>query len=194
MTANGWLQIAMFFVLILICANPLGSFIATVIEGRKNFLTPVLSPVERLIYRLCGVKQDEEQHWTRYAGALLAFSLFSALLLYVMQRLQKWLAFHPPGFSQDNVSPALGFNTANSFVTNTNWQSYTPETTISYFIQMGGLTVHNFTSAAAGLAIAIALVRGFARQSLKTIGNFWVDMTRATLYVLMPIAIIAALV
>jgi K+-transporting ATPase ATPase A chain len=194
MTANGWLQIAIFFALILICAKPLGSFIATVIEGRKNFLTPVLSPVERLIYRICGVKEDEEQHWTRYAGALLAFSLFSALLLYVMQRLQKWLPFNPQGFSQDNVSPDLGFNTANSFVTNTNWQSYIPETTISYFIQMGGLTVHNFTSAAAGLAIAIALVRGFARQSIKTVGNFWVDMTRATLYILMPISIIAALV
>ncbi len=194
MTANGWLQIAIFFVLILICAKPLGSFIATVIEGRKNFLTPVLGPVERLIYRICGVKEDEEQHWTRYAGALLAFSLFSALLLYVMQRMQRWLPFNPQGFSQDNVSPDLGFNTANSFVTNTNWQSYVPETTISYFVQMGGLTVHNFTSAAAGLAIAIALVRGFARQSIKTVGNFWVDMTRSTLYILMPISIVAALV
>jgi potassium-transporting ATPase potassium-binding subunit len=194
MTANGWLQIAIFFALILICVKPLGSFIATVIEGRKNFLTPVLGPVERLIYRICGVKEDEEQHWTRYAGALLAFSLFSALLLYVMQRMQRWLPFNPQGFSQDNVSPDLGFNTANSFVTNTNWQSYIPETTISYFIQMGGLTVHNFTSAAAGLAIAIALVRGFARQSIKTVGNFWVDMTRSTLYILMPISIIAALV
>src|SRR5579863_5572281 len=194
MTANGWLQIAIFFALILVCVKPLGSFIATVIEGRKNFLTPVLGPVERVIYRICGVREDEEQHWTRYAGALLAFSLFSALLLYVFQRLQKWLPFNPQGFSQDNVSPDLGFNTANSFVTNTNWQSYIPETTISYFIQMGGLTVHNFTSAAAGLAIAIALVRGFARQSIKTVGNFWVDMTRSTLYILMPISIIAALV
>ena len=194
MTANGWLQIAIFFALILICAKPLGSFIATVIEGRKNFLTPVLGPVERLIYRICGVKEDEEQHWTRYAGALLAFSLFSALLLYAMQRLQRWLPFNPQGFTQDNVSPDLGFNTANSFVTNTNWQNYIPETTLSYFIQMGGLTVHNFTSAAAGLAIAIALVRGFARQSIKTVGNFWVDMTRSTLYILMPISIVAALV
>jgi potassium-transporting ATPase potassium-binding subunit len=194
MTANGWLQIAIFFALILVCAKPLGSFIATVIEGRKNFLTPVLGPVERLIYRICGVKADEEQHWTRYAGALLAFSLFSALLLYVMQRMQRWLPFNPQGFSQDNVSPDLGFNTANSFVTNTNWQSYIPETTISYFVQMGGLTVHNFTSAAAGLAIAIALVRGFARQSIKTVGNFWVDLTRSTFYILMPISIMAALV
>jgi potassium-transporting ATPase potassium-binding subunit len=194
MTANGWLQIAIFFALILVCVKPLGSFIATVIEGRKNFLTPVLGPVERVIYRICGVKEDEEQHWTRYAGALLAFSLFSALLLYAMQRLQKWLPFNPQGFSQDNVSPDLGFNTSVSFVTNTNWQSYTPETTLSYFVQMAGLTVHNFTSAAAGLAIAIALVRGFARQSIKTVGNFWVDMTRSTLYVLLPISIIAALV
>src|ERR1700722_1314459 len=194
MTVNGWLQIAIFFVLILACAKPLGSFIATVIEGRKNFLTPVLGPVERVIYRICGVNENEEHHWTRYAGALLAFSLFSALLLYAMQRLQRWLPFNPQGFSQDNVSPDLGFNTSVSFVTNTNWQSYVPETTLSYFVQMAGLTVHNFTSAAAGLAIAIALVRGFARQSIKTVGNFWVDMTRSTLYILMPISIIAALV
>lgn len=194
MTTNGWLQIAIFFLLILACAKPLGSFIATVIEGRRNFLTPVLGPVERVIYRICGVTENEEQHWTRYAGALLAFSLFSALLLYAMQRLQRWLPFNPQGFSQDNVSPDLDFNTSVSFVTNTNWQSYVPETTISYFVQMAGLTVHNFTSAAAGLAVAIALVRGFARQSIKTVGNFWVDMTRATLYVLLPISIVAALV
>src|SRR5580692_9740261 len=194
MTANGWLQIAIFFALILICVKPLGSFIATVIEGRKNFLTPVLSPVERLIYRLCGVKEDEEQHWTRYAGALLAFSAFSALLLYAMQRLQKWLPFNPQGFSQDNVSPDLAFNTAASFDTNTNWQSYVPETTLSYFVQMAGLTVHNFLSAAAGLGIAIAVVRGFARQSIKTIGNFWADLTRGTLYILLPISIVAALI
>jgi K+-transporting ATPase ATPase A chain len=194
MTANGWLQIAIFFALILVCVKPLGSFIATMIEGRKNFLTPVLGPVERLIYRICGVNETEEQHWTRYAGALLAFSAFSALLLYAFQRLQLWLPFNPQGFSAGNVSPDLDFNTSVSFVTNTNWQSYTPEATLSYFVQMAGLTVHNFTSAAAGLAIAIALVRGFARQSVKTIGNFWVDMTRATLYVLLPISIIAALV
>ncbi len=194
MTSNGWLQIAIFFLLILACVKPLGSFIATIIEGRKNYLSPVLGPLERLIYRICGVTENEEQHWTRYAGALLAFSLFSALLLYAMQRLQRWLPFNPQGFSQDNVSPDLGFNTSVSFVTNTNWQSYVPETTISYFIQMAGLTVHNFTSAAAGLAVAIALVRGFARQSIKTVGNFWVDMTRATLYVLLPISLIAALV
>ena len=194
MTTNGWLQIAIFFLLILACVKPLGSFIATVIEGRKNFLSPILGPVERLIYRICGVTETEEQHWTRYAGALLAFSAFSALLLYAIQRLQVWLPFNPQGYGAGNVSPDLDFNTSVSFVTNTNWQSYIPETTISYFVQMGGLTVHNFTSAAAGLAVAIALVRGFARQSIKTVGNFWVDMTRATLYVLLPISIIAALV
>jgi potassium-transporting ATPase potassium-binding subunit len=194
MTTNGWLQIAIFFLLILACVKPLGSFIATVIEGRRNFLTPVLGPLERLIYRICGVTETEEQHWTRYAGALLAFSAFSALLLYAIQRLQLWLPFNPQGYGAGNVSPDLDFNTSVSFVTNTNWQSYVPETTLSYFVQMGGLTVHNFTSAAAGLAVAIALVRGFARQSIKTVGNFWVDMTRATLYVLLPISIVAALV
>jgi len=194
MTTNGWFQIAIFFLLILACVKPLGSFIATVIEGRKNFLTPVLGPVERLIYRICGVTETEEQHWTRYAGALLAFSAFSALLLYAIQRLQQFLPFNPQGYGAGNVSPDLDFNTSVSFVTNTNWQSYIPETTISYFVQMGGLTVHNFTSAAAGLAVAIALVRGFARQSIKTVGNFWVDMTRSTLYILLPISIVAALV
>ena len=198
MTVNGWLQIALFFLLILACTKPLGAFIATVIEGKKNFLTPVLGPLERLIYKLCGVKRDaqnqpEEQHWTRYAGAMLAFSGFSIVLLYAMQRLQRWLPFNPLGLGAGNVSPDLAFNTANSFGTNTNWQSYVPETTISYFIQMAGLTVHNFLSAAAGLAIAIALVRGFARQSVKTIGNFWADLTRATLYILLPLSILAAL-
>src|SRR5471030_1937484 len=136
MTANGWIQISLFFLLILACTKPLGSFIATVIEGKRNFLTPVLGPVERLIYKICGVKRDEqgqpeEQHWTRYAGALLAFSAFSVVLLYAIQRLQRWLPFNPQGLSADNVSPDLAFNTANSFGTNTNWQSYVPETTIS---------------------------------------------------------------
>ena len=199
MTGNGWLQIALFFLLIALCAKPLGSFIASVMEGRKTFLSPVLVPVERLIYRICGVRLDsngqpEEQHWMRYAGALLGFSAFSAVLLYAMQRLQVWLPFNPQAFSQNNVSPDLAFNTSVSFTTNTNWQSYTPEQTLSYFVQMAGLTVHNFLSAAAGLGIAMALVRGFARQSVKTIGNFWADMTHATLYVLLPISIVAALI
>ena len=199
MTPNGWLQIAVFFLLILACAKPLGTFIAAVMEGKQTFLTPVLTPFEKLIYRLCGVTltaegQPEEQHWTAYAAALLAFSAISALLLYAMQRLQGWLPFNPLGLNQNNVSPDLAFNTAISFSTNTNWQSYVPETTLSYFVQMAGLTMHNFLSAAAGLAIAVALVRGFARHSVQTIGNFWADLTRATLYILLPLSLVAALV
>jgi K+-transporting ATPase ATPase A chain len=199
MTANGWLQIAVFFALIIACAKPLGLFITRVMEGGRNFLSPVLGPVERLIYKLCGVKLDsqgqpEEQHWTRYAASLLAFSAFSAVLLYAIQRLQIWFPFNPLGLSAGNVSPDLAFNNAASFATNTNWQSYVPETTLSYFVQMAGLTVHNFLSAAAGLGIALALVRGFARSSAKTVGNFWADLTRATLYILLPISIVAALV
>ena len=199
MTANGWLQIAIFFALIVACAKPLGTFITNVMEGRKTWLSPVLGPVERLIYRICGVKLDaqrqpEEQHWTRYAAGLLAFSAFSALLLYAIQRLQVLLPFNPQGYSAGNVSPDLAFNTSVSFTTNTNWQSYVPETTLSYFVQMTGLTMHNFLSAAAGLGIAMALIRGFARQSVKTIGNFWADLTRGTLYILLPISIVAALV
>jgi len=199
MTANGWIQIAIFFALILACVKPLGTYIANLMEGRQNRLSPVLGPVERSIYRVCLVRLDaeekpEEQHWTRYAGSLLAFSAFSAVLLYAIQRLQVLLPFNPQGLSAINVSPDLAFNTAASFTTNTNWQSYVPETTLSYFVQMAGLTVHNFLSAAAGLAIAVALVRGFARHSVQTIGNFWADMTRATLYLLLPISVIAALV
>ena len=194
MTANGWLQIAAFFLLIVACAKPLGIFIDNVMEGRRTWLTPVLRPIERLIYKLCFVDESQEQHWVRYAGALLAFSAFSAVLLYAIERLQLWLPFNPQGYSAGNVSPDLAFNTSASFDTNTNWQSYVPETTLSYFVQMAGLTVHNFLSAAAGIAVAVALVRGFARQSVKTIGNFWVDLTRTTLYILMPISVIAALV
>jgi K+-transporting ATPase ATPase A chain len=199
MTASGWLQIAIFFALILVCAKPLGAYIALVMEGRRVWLSPLLGPVERLLYRICGVRLDsagqpEEQHWTRYAGAVLAFSAFSAMLLYAIQRLQVWFPFNPLGLSQNNVSPDLAFNTAVSFTTNTNWQSYVPETTLSYFVQMAGLTVHNFLSAAAGLGIAVALVRGFARHSTKTIGNFWADLTRAILYVLLPLSLAAALV
>jgi K+-transporting ATPase ATPase A chain len=194
MTANGWLQIAVFFLLIVACAKPLGIFIDNVMEGRRTWLSPLLRPFERLIYKLCLVDETQEQHWTRYAGALLAFSAFSAVLLYAIQRLQLWFPFNPQAYSAGNVSPDLAFNTSASFDTNTNWQSYVPETTLSYFVQMAGLTVHNFLSAAAGVAIAIALVRGFARHSIKTIGNFWVDLTRATLYIFMPISVVAALV
>jgi K+-transporting ATPase ATPase A chain len=199
MTTNGWLQIALFFLLILLTAKPLGIYIEAVMEGRRTWLSPVLLPIERFLYRICGVRRGsdglpEEQHWTRYAGGVLAFSAFSAVLLYAIQRLQIWFPFNPLGLSQNNVSPDLAFNTSVSFTTNTNWQSYVPESTLSYFVQMAGLTVHNFVSAAAGLAIAIALVRGFARHSVKTIGNFWADLTRSTLYILLPISFVVALV
>src|SRR5579884_1292589 len=193
MTSNGWFQIAFFFVLIVASAKPLGSFIANVIEGRKTFLSPILGPLERLVYKLCGIDPAQEQRWTQYTAALLAFSAFSRILLYALQRLQGFLPFNPQHYGAGSVSPDLAFNTSASFGTNTNWQSYTPETTLSYLVQMAGLTVHNFLSAAAGLAIAIALVRGFARQSIKTIGNFWADLTRSTLYILMPMSLIAAI-
>lgn len=199
MTSNGWLQIAIFFALVVACTKPLGIFIANVMEGRGTWLSPVLRPFENLIYKLCGVRRGDdglpaEQTWTRYAASLLAFSAFSTLLLYAMQRLQILLPFNPRGFSANTVSPDLAFNTAVSFNTNTNWQNYVPETTLSYFVQMAGLTVHNFLSAAAGLGIAMALVRGFARHSVQTIGNFWADLTRATLYILLPLSFVIALV
>jgi K+-transporting ATPase ATPase A chain len=194
MTFNGWLQITIFFVLILACAKPLGIYMTAVYEGRKTWLRPVLRPMELLFYKLCGVNHEEEQHWTAYAGGLLIFSLVSMLVLYAIQRLQLFFPFNPQHYGAGSVSPDLDFNTSASFTTNTNWQSYVPETTLSYFVQMAGLTVHNFTSAAAGMAIAIALTRGFARQSAKTIGNFWVDLTRGILYILLPLSIIAALI
>ncbi len=194
MTVNGWLQIALFFGLVLACTKPLGLFIAAVIENRRTWLTPVLRPVERLVYAASGINPEEEQHWTRYAGALLVFSLSGGVLLYALQRLQGLLPFNPQHYGAGSVSPDLAFNTSVSFITNTNWQSYVPETTFSYFVQMTGLTVHNFVSAATGLAVAIALVRGFARQSVKSVGNFWVDLTRATLYILLPLSIILAVV
>jgi K+-transporting ATPase ATPase A chain len=192
MTLNGWLQISIFFLLVLACVKPLGSYIAAVMEGRTNFLSKVLRPFERLIYRLCAVDESKEQSWLIYAASLLAFSLVSGLLLYAIERLQQFLPFNPQGFGP--MSPDLSFNTAWSFTTNTNWQAYTPESTMGYFIQMAGLTVHNFLSAAAGMGCAMVLVRGFSRHSVKTVGNFWVDLTRATLYVLMPISIVAALI
>ena len=194
MTFNGWLQITVFFVLILACAKPLGIYMTAVYEGRRTFTRPLLQPLERLFYKLCGVRENEEQHWTAYAGALLIFSLVSMLILYAIQRLQLWFPFNPQHYGAGSVSPDLDFNTAASFTTNTNWQSYVPETTLSYFVQMAGLTVHNFTSAAAGMAIAIALTRGFARHSAQTIGNFWVDLTRGILYILLPLSIVAALI
>src|ERR1700728_1779049 len=193
MTSAGVLQIVLFFALILVCVKPLGAFMANVFEGRRTFLHPVLRWLEVLTYKVAGVREDVEQRWTQYTASVLAFSVFGFLLVYLLQRIQAYLPLNPQNFGTPNVTPDLAFNTAVSFLTNTNWQSYVPESTLSYFVQMAALTVQNFVSAAAGLAIAIAVIRGFARHEVRTLGNFWVDMTRGTLYLLLPISFIAAL-
>ncbi len=193
MTSAGVLQILLFFLLVLACAKPLGAYMARVFDGQRTFLHPVLRWLEVLTYKVTGVREDVEQRWTHYTAALLSFSLFGFLITFLLQRLQGVLPFNPQGFGAGNVTPDLAFNTATSFVTNTNWQAYSGESTVSYFVQMAALTVQNFASAAAGIAIAVALIRGFARQERRTIGNFWVDVTRATVYVLLPIAIVSAL-
>ncbi|MDR3525714.1 MAG: potassium-transporting ATPase subunit KdpA [Rhizomicrobium sp.] len=192
MTINALLQIALFAALVTLSVKPLGGYMAALFQGERTFLSPIFGPVERLIYRLCGIRADEEQHWTGYALAMLAFSIAGFSLLYAILRCQAYLPFNPQGLP--NVTPDLAFNTAVSFITNTNWQSYSGESTLSYFTQMVGLTTHNFVSAATGIALAIALIRGFARRSAKTVGNFWVDLTRTTLYVLLPLAFVMALV
>jgi K+-transporting ATPase ATPase A chain len=194
MTSIGILQILVFFGLILLVTKPVGLFMSRLFQGERTFLHPVLRPIEALVYRLCGVRDGEEQRWTQYAASLLSFSLFAFLFVYALQRLQGHLPLNPQGFGAAQVPPDLAFNTAISFTTNTNWQGYSGESTLSYLVQMAGLAVQNFVSAAAGIAVAIAVIRGFARQETDRIGNFWVDVTRATLYVLMPIAIVAALV
>jgi K+-transporting ATPase ATPase A chain len=193
MTSIGIVQILTFFVAIALATKPMGAFMAAVLEGRRTWLHPALRPLERAIYRLSGIGGASEQRWTQYAGALLAFSFASFLVLYLMQRAQGLLPSNPQGFSSDKVSPDLAFNTAISFMANTNWQAYSGENTLSYFVQMAGLTVQNFVSAAAGIAVAIAVIRGFARQQIHSIGNFWVDLTRATLYILLPISLLAAI-
>jgi potassium-transporting ATPase potassium-binding subunit len=193
MTSIGILQIAIFFGLILVCTKPLGSYMAKVFEGQRTFIHPVLRWLEVLTYKVIGVKENVEQRWTTYTAALLSFTIFGFLLTYLLQRLQGVLPFNPQHFGAANIPPDLAFNTATSFVTNTNWQAYSGESTLSYFVQMAVLAVQNFASAAAGIAVAVALIRGFARQEKKTIGNFWVDVTRATVYVLLPISILAAL-
>ena len=185
MTLNGWLQIALYCVVITLLAKPFGAYMTKVFAGERNLLSPVLGPLERGIYRLCGVDPKQEQHWVTYAVAMLFFSAAGFVTLYALQRLQAVLPFNPAG--QSGVEQSLAFNTSVSFVTNTNWQSYVPETTMSYLTQMAGLTVHNFVSAATGIALAIALIRGFARRSAQTVGNFWADLTRCTLYILLPI-------
>ena len=191
MSANGWVQIALFCVVVIAITKPLGGYMTRVFSGERTTLTPVLRPLERLIYRLCGVSETDEQHWTVYAVAMLAFSLAGFITLYLMQRFQAALPFNPQHLPA--VGGHLAFNTAISFVSNTNWQSYTPETTVSYLVQMAGLTVHNFVSAATGIALAVALIRGFARRSAQSIGSFWVDLTRCTLYVLLPVSVVVGL-
>jgi potassium-transporting ATPase potassium-binding subunit len=192
-TSNGLIQILIYFLILLAITKPVGTYIARIFAGERNFLHPVLRWLEVLVYKLSGVREDVEQRWTQYAGALLSFSVFGFLLAYVLQRVQAYLPLNPQNFGTPNVTPDLAFNTALSFVTNTNWQSYSGESTLSYFVQMTALTVQNFVSGAAGVAIAIALVRGFARQQMKTIGNFWVDLTRAALYLFLPLSLVGAL-
>ena len=192
MTLNGWLQIALYVGVLLLCVKPLGLYMARVFNGERTCLDPVMRPVERLIYKVSGVDPRQEQHWTTYTAAMLLFSLASFVLLYALQRLQHVLPLNPQGF--DPPSPDSAFNTAVSFTSNTNWQSYSGESTMSYLSQMAGLTVQNFVSAAVGIVLAIALIRGFARRSAQTVGNFWVDLVRTTLWVLLPLSFIFALV
>jgi K+-transporting ATPase ATPase A chain len=192
MIANAVVQVGIFFALVTLISVPLGLYMARVFAGERTFLDPVLRPVERAIYRFCGVHPGTEQDWIEYAVAMLLFSAVGMLLLYGMERLQYYLPLNPQKFGA--VAPDLAFNTAASFTTNTNWQAYGGESTMSYFTQMAGLAFHNFVSAAAGIAVAIAVIRGFVRRSGKTLGNFWVDLTRATLWVLLPISIVFALV
>jgi K+-transporting ATPase ATPase A chain len=192
MTINGWLQVALYCALVMLLTKPLGGYMTRVFAGERTPLSPVIRPVERGLYRLSGVDEQKEQHWVTYAMAMLAFSFAGFVSLYALQRLQAVLPLNPQHL--DAVSPDLAFNTSVSFVTNTNWQSYVPETTLSYLVQMAGLTVHNFVSAATGIALALALIRGFSRRSARSVGNFWVDMTRCTLYILMPVCIVVGLV
>ncbi len=192
MTFNGWLQIALYCVVIVLLVKPLGGYMTRVFTGERTFLSPVLGPLERVFYRLSGVDERRDQNWLAYAVSMLLFSLAGFISLYALMRLQAVLPFFNPA-GQPAVEEGLAFNTAMSFDTNTNWQSYVPETTMSYLVQMAGLTVHNFVSAATGIALAVALIRGFARRSARGIGNFWVDLVRCTLYILLPLSIVVGL-
>ncbi|PTM98959.1 potassium-transporting ATPase subunit KdpA [Mycoplana dimorpha] len=191
MITIGWLQICLLFLAVLIVVKPLGLYMARVFSGGRTMFSPVLAPVERGLYAAAGVHPAKEQGWLAYTLSMLAFSLIGFASLYTILRCQAWLPLNPQGFG--NVPPDLAFNTAVSFVTNTNWQNYAGETTMSHFSQMAGLTVHNFVSAATGIAMALAVTRAFARSAAATVGNFWVDLVRATLYVLLPIAVVIAL-
>ena len=191
MTSNGILQIVLYFVVLLALTKPMGAFLHKVFAGERTFLHPVLRPLEAAVYKVCGIDEAAEQRWTGYAAAMLLFSLAGMLMTYLLLRVQQWLPLNPQGLG--NVGADLSFNTAASFTTNTNWQFYTPESTMSYFSEMVALATHNFFSAAVGIVVAIAFVRGFARHSVNTLGNFWVDLTRCTLYVLLPLSVVGAL-
>jgi potassium-transporting ATPase potassium-binding subunit len=191
MTANGWLQFAIFSIVLILTVRPVGLYLVRVFEGQRTWLDPILRPVERLIYKLGGVNAEHEMNWRQYAFAILGFSAASMVLTYAIERLQAYLPWNPQGLAA--VGPDLAWNTAASFTTNTNWQFYTPEATMSYLTEMAGLATHNFFSAAVGIVVAIAIIRGIKRTSSGTIGNFWVDTTRALLYVLLPACVIYAL-
>ncbi len=187
-----WLQIVLYFVVLLALVKPLGSYMARVYQGQRTVLHPLMAPVERLIYRAGGIRPEAEMTWKQYACSVLLFNFIGIFVVYALQRLQGWLPLNPMGFGA--VSPDSSFNTAVSFGTNTNWQGYVPETTMSYLTQMAGLAVQNFFSAASGMAVLIALIRGFSRALAKGIGNFWVDMVRTTLYILLPLSFVVALI
>src|SRR6266536_556007 len=193
MTANGWFQIFLFLALVLLVTKPVGIFMTRVFNREKTFMDPLLRPLERLLYRVTGVDENHEMRWTEYAVSMLLFSLVSMIVLYGLERLQGYLPFNPQKFGAVNP-PALAFNTAASFTTNTNWQNYGGESTMSYFTQMAGLAYHNFMSAAVGIVLAIAFIRGIARRQMQTLGNFWVDLVRCNLWVLLPVCIVGALV
>jgi K+-transporting ATPase ATPase A chain len=200
MTPIGVLNVFVYFLLILAVTKPLGVFMTKLFEGERTFLHPLLRPLEKLIYHLSGIREEAEQRWTQYAASLIAFSLVSFIFAYFIQRWQRFLPLNPMHFGSGKapsgataMTPDLAFNTASSFVTNTNWQNYGGETTLSYFVQMAALTVQNFVSAAAGVAASVALIRGFARKQVNSIGNFWVDLTRAVVYLFLPLSLLGAL-
>jgi len=192
MTANDYVQIGIYLTVLLLLVKPLGAYMALVFADAPNRVTRIGGPVERAIYRVCGIESGEDMHWTRYALAMLAFNVAGLLLVYLLQRVQQWLPLNPQHFPAVSADSAM--NTAISFATNTNWQGYGGESTMSYLTQMLGLSVQNFLSAATGIAVLVALIRGFVRRSAAGIGNFWVDMTRSTLYVLLPLSLVLALV
>jgi potassium-transporting ATPase potassium-binding subunit len=192
MTLNGLLQIVLYAGLLVLLIKPLGLYMARVFTGNWTPLDPILRPVERLIHRLSGVHPEQEQHWTTYTSTMLLFNFAGLVFLYALQRLQHLLPLNPQAFGP--VAPETAFNTAVSFTSNTNWQSYAGESTMSYLVQMAGLTVQNFLSAATGIALALVLIRGFALHSAQTLGNFWVDLVRTTLWVLLPLSLVLALV